>query len=247
MRNRMHRRNCIVLLITILMILAGCADKAKVEFQKGKELQEQYEYEGAIVVYDSLVGKYPDSPWVDSAKQEVEVCKAVLQQIDDAFGESSSFIKKGKYDKADSKIQEILTLKVSESVKIQVEQYRKDIADAKEVARRSSFDYVIKTVVGRMNKGASSKTALGDLKGTKIKWTAIPGTICMGLSGTPVAFKKGKWEFFGVPSYGLDKLKFLMFCEANEGKTVLVEGTLLSASDWPGTPLWVEVNRISRK
>lgn len=111
----------------------------------------------------------------------------------------------------------------------------------------TSFEFIARIVMDRMNKGASPEVALGEFTGLKVKWRAIVGSICWGLSSynPPVVFKIGKLEFYGIPSYGLDRLKFLVFCERNEGKLVTVEGTLISASDWPGTPLVVEVNALS--
>jgi len=230
--------------ICILLICIGCADfRAKSEFQKGKELQKQYEYQSAINKYEAIVNNYPKTQWADSARNAIEVCKRVLNQIDEAFEESSRLLAERKYDEASTRIQAVLSIGVNEAVSAQVKQRLNEIDKTK----KSSFEYIVKVVTERMNRGASTAVALGEFEGLKIKWKAIPGTICMGLSGTPVAFKKGKWEFFGIPSYGLDKLKFLMFCEANEGKSVTVEGTLISASDWPGTPLIVEVNALSRE
>jgi len=120
-------KNYIVLLITTLIILSGCADKAKPEFQKGMELQQQYKYENAIAVYDSLVGRYPNSTWADSAKKEIEFCTEILQKINDAFEESSNFLKQKKYDEADARIQEILTIKLNKTTKEKIEEYRKEI------------------------------------------------------------------------------------------------------------------------
>jgi len=38
-----------------------------------------------------------------------------------------------------------------------------------------------------------------------------------------------------------------MFCEKNQGTEFTVEGKLIGASDWPETPLIVEVNAVSLK
>lgn len=234
----------LVVILSSLLICTGCADfRVKSEFQKGKELQKQYEYQSAINKYEAIVNNYSMTQWADSARSAIEECNRILKQIDEAFEESSRLLEKGKYDEASTRVQVVLSIGVNEAVSAQVKQRLDEIDKVK----KGSFEYIVKVVTERMNRGASAAVALGEFEGLKIKWKAIPGTICMGLSGTPVAFKKGKGEFFGIPSYGLDKLKFLTFCEANEGKPVTVEGTLISASDWPGTPLIVEVNALSRE
>lgn len=239
----MLRVKWVSIVVCILLTFIGCGDfKAKSEYQKGKKLQETHEYEAAINKYEVVVSNYPKTQWADSSQSAIEQCNTKLRQIEAGFEESAHLLAKGKYDEASVKIQAILSIGVNEAVSIQVKQRLADIDKVK----KTSFEYIVKVVTERMNRGASASVALGEFEGVKVKWKAIPGTICMGLRGTPVAFKKGKWEFFGVPSYGLDKLKFLMFCEANEGKSVTVEGTLISASDWPGTPLIIEVNAISR-
>jgi len=116
-----------------------------------------------------------------------------------------------------------------------------------EAKRETTFEYIANYVMKNINSGASTAVALGKYKGTSIKWRAKVGVICMGLNriNPPVEFKKGKLEFFGLPSYKLGKLKFLIFCERNENKWVTIKGTLTGASDWPGSPLIVEVHSIS--
>ncbi len=238
----MLRTNLLPGMIAALLICIGCANsKAKNEFQKGRKMQTQYEYQSAINQYEVITNNYPQTEWADSARHAIEECKTILKMINLVFEESKRLLADGKYDEAETTIQKILSIGVDDIVSEQVKQRLDEIDKAK----KGSFEYVMKVVTERMNRGASAAVALGEFEGGKVRWKAIPGTICMGLSGTPVAFRKGKWEFFGVPSYGLDQLKFLLFCERHQGKSVIIEGTLISASDWPGTPLVVEVNAIS--
>lgn len=230
----------------LLTFLLGCGDfKAKSEYQKGMKLQKCYEYQAAINKYEAVVSNYSKTQWADSAQSAIEQCEKKLRQIEAGFDESARLLAKGKYEEAEEKIRAILDIGVSEEISAKIQQRLSEVDKAK----KSSFEYIAKVVMERMNRGASSKVALGEFAGLKVKWEARPGSICWGLNrrNPPVAFKIGKVEFFGTPSYGLDRLKFLMFCEANEGKLVTVEGTLISASDWPGVPLIVEVNALSRK
>lgn len=142
----MNCRNRISLLVIILIILAGCADKAKPEFQKGMELQQQYKYENAIAVYDSLVGRYPNSIWADSAKKEIEFCKEILQKINDAFEESSNFLKQKKYDEADARIQEVLTIKLNKTTEEKIEEHRKEIKNKKAIAHANLYGPPVSSV-----------------------------------------------------------------------------------------------------
>lgn len=115
------------------------------------------------------------------------------------------------------------------------------------IEQLTSFGFISKTVMDRMNRGASAKVAASDFEGLQVQWNAEPGMICWGLSrhNPPVEFKVGRLGFYGLQSYGLDRLKFLLFCERNEGKYVKVEGRIVGASDWPGTPLIIEVEGLS--
>ncbi len=242
----MLRIKWLSMVVCILLIFIGCSDfKAKSEYQKGLKAQNRHEYQAAINKYEVVVSNYPKTQWADSAQSAIEQCRKKLRQIEAGFDESARLLAKSKYDEAEAKIRVVLSIGVSEEVSIKIQQRLTKI----DTAKKSSFEYIAKVVMERMNKGASSKVALGEFAGLKVKWKARPGSICWGLSShnPPVAFKIGKLEFFGTPSYGLDRLKFLMFCEANEGKLVTVEGTLINASDWPGTPLIVEVNALSRE
>jgi len=242
----MLRVNWFLMVVFILLTFIGCSDfKAKLEYQKGKKLQENYEYEAAINKYKAVVSNYPKTQWADSSQRAIEQCNTKLRQIEAGFEESARLLAKGKYDEAEAKIRAVLSIGVSEEVSQKIKQRLVEIDSAK----KSSFEYIAKVVMERMNKGASPEVALGEFAGMKVKWKATLGSIAWGLSShnPPVAFKIGKLGFFGIPSYGLNRLKFLMFCEANEGKLVKVEGTLISASDWPGTPLVVEVNALSRE
>ena len=116
---------------------------------------------------------------------------------------------------------------------------------------RCSVDISIKLIklnhTERMSRGASASVALGELRGTEIEWNVKIECLAKGMRGIPVVFSKKSRRFFGVASYGLDKTKYWILCEQHSGKKATIKGSLLSASDWPDTPLVVEVNSISVK
>lgn len=235
------------IVVCIILIFIGCSDfNAKSEYQKGIKLHKCYKYQSAINKYKAVVSNYPKTQWADSAQIGLEQCRETLRHIKAGFVESESLLEKGKYNEAEKKIRGILSI-VGVHSKEFIEIHLK-LAEIDRI-KKSRFEYIAKFVMEKMNKGTSSKVALGEFAGMKVKWEAKPDYICWGLNhrNPPVVFNIGKLKFFGKPSYGLDGLKFLSFCEANEGKLVKVEGTLISASDWPDTPLIVEVSSLSRE
>lgn len=64
--------------IVVLLVLLSCTDKGKSEFEKGMKLQRLGKYKEAITVYDSLIDKYTNSIWVDSAESRKATLYAVL-------------------------------------------------------------------------------------------------------------------------------------------------------------------------
>lgn len=234
-------KNCVAIVGMAALVLLSCT--AKTRFKKAKELQEQYEYQSAIAAYEEVASKHPKSKWADSANVAIEECQAVLEQIDNNFEEVSRLSEAERYDEASAKLEGILSLGVNDEVTAQVKQYIEEI----EKAKRSSYSYIINVVVGKMRKGTSPGTAAEEFKGVQFKWTATVGSIGYGISTSlpPVDFNKGKWIFWGFPSAGINQLEYYLFCERNRGKTVTVEGTILGGTDWPETPLAVEVTGIS--
>lgn len=223
-----------------VFILMSC--KAKSRFQKGTELQNQYEYQSAISAYEEVTKNHSKSKWADSAKVAIQECEAVLDQIDEAFEEASNLVEAERYDEATAELESILSLGVNEEISTEVQEKIEEV----EKIKRSSYDYIVNVVIGRMRKGVSPRSAAEEFEGVEIEWTATLGTIGHGISSSlpPINFKKGKWMFWGYPSSGLNQLEYYLFCERNVDKPVTVEGTILGGNDWPHTPLAVKVTGI---
>ena len=237
----------ILVIFINLLIFIGCVDfKAKKEFDEGRKYQEQYKYQDAISKYKEVVRKYPKTQWADSAQKNISTCETLLSLLDE-ISKVDSLLEKGEYELAEKKLNHIMASIVMDiNISKKVQQRINKIDEIK----KTRFEYIWKIVKKRLDEGASAQTALGEFYGTEIKWKARPGDICFGLSSLnpPVVFKIGKdGEFYGVPSYGVDRLKFLLFCESNKGKLVTVEGRLIGVYPFPFEGLIVEVSSLSKE
>lgn len=239
------RKRAIPLLITIGILLSmNCADfKAKSEFNEGKKYQKQFEYQNAIKKYEDVILKYSKTQWADSARKYMNECRTILFILSELTYIDSLLTKK-EDELAEKKVNYIKSFKISdENIQKEIQQRVNKIDEIK----KTKFEYIWKVVKDRLDKGASAQVALGEFYGTEIKWKAKPSYICFGLDrfNPPILFKIGKdGEFFGVPSFGLDQLKFLLFCEAHQGKLVELEGRLIGVYPFPFEGLIVEVSAI---
>ncbi|MBI4722271.1 MAG: zinc-ribbon domain-containing protein [Candidatus Stahlbacteria bacterium] len=108
-----------------------------------------------------------------------------------------------------------------------------NFSSKEEKVESATFEEVVQYVKPRLESGASTSVALGKYQGSSVRWRVQVNFICYGLSGTPVQFEKGCANILGHPSYGLDELKFRIFCEQHEGEWVTIGGKLLAATDNP--------------
>lgn len=212
----------------------GLLKEIKSNFEQGNKFLESKKFTKAMENFQTII----ELQYNAEAKEKLELAKQ--GKVNWLINQGDKYCSKEQFTKGINLYKKVYEIDPTNSIVTS----RIRTAKAK---RETTFEYIANYVIKNRGSGASAAVALGKYKGTSIKWRAKVGIICMGINRTnpPVEFKKGKLGFFGFPSHGLDKLKFLIFCERNENKWVTIKGRLTGASDWPGTPLIVEVDSIS--
>lgn len=108
-----------------------------------------------------------------------------------------------------------------------------------------NFEEIYETISQRLKSGASTRSALGEFRNIKVKWGCKVRYWCLAFSDKPWLFSREEREFYGIPSEGLNRLRFNLFCDAHKGEAVIIEGYLIGVSDEVyTTPLIVEITAI---